>query len=124
MHRISCAYYCGTNCVLQDPCADFRKAIVESLKLYGAGLKDVDSTTFEIFDIVTKGKPHVIQAKTESDKKAWYDALNTALDKCSENLLAGTEKFGYLKMKGQRRFILLTDGRLAWYNSPSVRSTP
>ena len=106
----------------QDPCSDFRKAIVESLKLYGAGLKDVDSATFEIFDIVTKGKPHVITAKTESEKKQWYEALTKALDKCSENLLAGTEKFGYLKMKGQRRFILLSEGRLSWYISPAVRS--
>lgn len=94
---------------------------MESLKLYGAGLKDVDATSFEIFDIVTKGKPHVITAKSEEDKKAWYVALSNALDKCSENLLAGTEKFGYLKMKGQRRFILLTEGRVSWYNSPAVR---
>lgn len=82
----------------------------------------MDATTFEIFDIVTKGKPHVIAAKTEEEKKQWYDALNKALDRCSENLLAGTEKFGYLKMKGQRRFTLLSEGRLSWYNSPAVRA--
>ncbi len=72
-----------------------------------------------MLDIVTKGKPHLIATKTEDEKTEWYNAINKALEKCSQNILEGTERFGYLKMKGQRRFVLLSEGRLSWWGSPT-----
>lgn len=87
---------------MQDPYSDFRKNVQETVKLFGTTVKDVDPTSWEIFDVVTKGKPHHLQARTEmvqmmrvmdlsipdtsQEKRQWMTAINESIEACNDGL--------------------------------------
>lgn len=106
----------------QDPYSDYKRNVLDTVKLYECIIAPnlSDPLSFEVYDNKTKPPTaHSFTCKSEEEAKAWLGELKAVILKHTHRVIKQrSEKYGWLKKKGKKRYCVLSEGRLSWFAQP------